>query len=83
MAIRIKSQKDYLLTEVCIEPPVNLAEIDDLMKRSRGTGKLVVQYNGGGVLGVNVEQRSKIPLAISDKVRGLIGVDTTEINGDD
>lgn len=81
MAIKIKSQRDYLLTEVSIQLPCVLSELDYLLKTSRGTGKIVALYSEGGVLGVNVEQKTKIPEAVSDQVRELIGVETREMNG--
>jgi hypothetical protein len=76
MTIRIKAQKDYLLTEVNIEVPADLGELDTRMKEMKSAGKIVSLYNQGGVLGVNVEQRTKIPDAQVDEVRRLVGVNT-------
>jgi hypothetical protein len=81
MAIRIKTQNDYLLTEVSIDLPCDPNELDYLMRTSRGTGKIVAVYSEGGLLGINVEQKTKIRAGVADKVREIVGVDTREING--
>lgn len=81
MAVRIKTQKDYLLTEVSIELPCTLDELDYLMRTVRGTGKIVAQYSEGGLLGINVEQKTKMREEHARKVRSLIGVEDKEING--
>jgi hypothetical protein len=81
MAIRIKTQRDYLLTEVSVELPCDLNALDYLMRSSHGTGKIVAVYSDGGLLGVNIEQKTKIRENVSDQVRELIGVETREING--
>lgn len=81
MAVRIKTQKDYLVTEVTIELPCALSELDYLLKSSRGTGKIVAVYCDGGVAGVNVEQRTKISETVAQKVRDLVGVETKMMNG--
>lgn len=82
MAIRIKSQTDYLLTEANIELPCDLAELDYLMKRMKGSGKIVALYQGGGLYGVNIEQKTKIRDNMSDEVRDMIGIMSRELNGD-
>jgi hypothetical protein len=81
MAIEVKSQKDYLLTEVNIKLPCDLNNLDILMRSIRGTGKIVALYNQGGLVGVSVEQKAGIVESVSDQVRELVGVDTKEING--
>jgi len=81
MTVKIKSQNDYLVTEVAIELPADLSALDYLMKISRGRGRIVATYNEGGVLGVTIEQRSKVSESVSDQVRELVGVQTKEING--
>jgi hypothetical protein len=70
-----------LLTEVSIELPCNLNDLDSLMKASRGTGKIVAVYQQGGVVGVNVEQKTKIRGATADRVREMVGVIDKELNG--
>jgi hypothetical protein len=82
MAIRIVAQKDYLLTEVSIDPTsCTPAELDDLLKITGATGKIVSLYTQGHVSGVNVEQKTKIRDSVVDQVRTLVGVETREING--
>lgn len=75
MAVKVKTQKDYLVTEVAIELPCDLGSLDYLMKTSRATGKIVAMYCDGGVIGINVEQRSKIPEAATEKVRAIVGIE--------
>ena len=81
MAIRIKTQKDYLVTEVAIELPSDLNELEYLLKASRGTGRIVATYQLGGVQWINVEQRKQIPERVAQKVRELVGVQTREFDG--
>jgi hypothetical protein len=81
MAIKIKTQRDYLVTEVSIELPTDLSALDYLMRTSRGSGRIIALYGEGGVQGVSIEQRSKIPESVSDEVRKLVGVETKEMNG--
>lgn len=80
MAVKIQSQKDYLLTEVCIEMPCDLNALDYLMRSIHATGKIVAQYSAGGLNGVSIEQKTRIRESVSDQVRDLIGVETREIN---
>ena len=79
MPINIKSQKDSLTTDVVIDLPTNLNEIDQLMRSSKATGRVVATYNQGGLLGVNVEQKQHISDQHSGKVRDIIGVGTREL----
>jgi hypothetical protein len=79
MPVKIKAQKDYLLTEVSMELPADLSALDTIMKSTKATGKIVVVYNQGGVMGVNVEQRTKVPESVESKARELLGVKSTEI----
>lgn len=88
MPVQLKTQNDYLLTEVSIELPLDkaeqaktLGELDFLMRTSRGTGKIIAVYSDGGMYGINVEQKTKIRGAVADRVRQVVGVDTKEING--
>jgi hypothetical protein len=76
MAVKIKVQKDYYLTEVTIEPPADLGALDALMKATKGTGKITSLYSQGGPVGVNVEQRTKIPESVAEEIRRLIGIGT-------
>jgi hypothetical protein len=79
--IKIKSQTDYLVTEVTMEAPCDLGELETLMKKTHGTGKIVGLYCGGGVSGVNLEQRTRVPERVAQKVRDLVGVDTETVDG--
>lgn len=74
MQPKIKSQADYLLTEVTLEMPFDVAEADDLMKAMRANGKMVVQYNGGNCPGINIEQKTRISEKIAAEIRAKVGV---------
>lgn len=76
MPAKVKTQRDYLLTEVTIELPASLADLDAIMRTTKATGKIVAVYNQGGLLGINVEQRTKATDVISEKIRDLLGVGT-------
>lgn len=78
MPINIKSQKDCLTTEVSVSLPTDLNALDQLMRASKATGKIVAVYNQGGMLGVNIEQKKTIPVKISESVRDMIGIGTKE-----
>lgn len=77
MAIRVKVQKSYYVTEFNVELPASCGELNDVLRAIKSTGKTVFQYNDGNVLGINVEQREKIPSdAIDRQIRDLLGLDT-------
>jgi|WetSurMetagenome_2_1015567.scaffolds.fasta_scaffold318695_1 hypothetical protein len=76
MAIRIKVQKDYLMTEASIDLPVCVSEVDELLKAIKTTGKMVVQYNRGSIQGINVEQRATVPEQTATEIRGLLDINT-------
>lgn len=76
MPAKVKTQKDYLLTEVTIELPANLSDLDAIMRATKATGKIVALYSQGGLLGINVEQRTKASDIVSEKIRDLLGVVT-------
>lgn len=82
MPINIKTQKDVLRTEASMTLPSDLNELDQMMRASKATGKIIVVYNQGGVLGVNVEQNTRIPTKVSDEVRQLVNVGTRELGGE-
>lgn len=79
MPTKVKTQKDYLLTEVTIELPANIGEIDHLMRSTKASGKVTVLYQNGGVMGVSVEQKTKTTQTDSVKVRDLLGVETQSL----
>jgi hypothetical protein len=74
MAVEIKVQKDYYLTEVSIELPTNVSQVDEVLKATKTNGKMVIQYNQGNVQGVNVEQRTKISESQANEIRALLGI---------
>ncbi len=80
MPIKIKTQKDVLLTEATLEPNTDLNSLDQLMRASKATGKIIAVYNQGGVLGISVEQKTHISEAKSEEVRQIIGVGSKEFN---
>jgi hypothetical protein len=77
MAVGIKVQKDYYLTEVSIELPTNVSQVDEVLKATKTNGKMVIQYNQGNVQGVNVEQRTKISESQANEIRALLGIGET------
>jgi len=79
MAVKMKAQKDYYLTEVSVALPATVSEVDLLMKATKANGKMIVLYNGGAVQGINVEQRRKISDAESSDVRESLGIETKAI----
>jgi hypothetical protein len=74
MAVEIKVQKDYYLTEVSIELPTNVSQVDEVLKATKTNGKMVIQYNQGNIQGVNVEQRTKISESQANEIRALLGI---------
>jgi hypothetical protein len=74
MAVEIKVQKDYYLTEVSIELPTNVSQVDEVLKATKTNGKMVIQYNQGNVQGVNVEQRTKISESQANEIRALLDI---------
>lgn len=79
MPINIKTQKDVLVTEASMESDTDLNALDQLMRVSKATGKIIAVYNQGGRMGVNVEQRSHISAKISEEVRQIVGIGTREL----
>ena len=70
----IKIQKDFYLTEASIELPTDIGQLSEILKATKTTGKLVIQYNQGSVQGVNVEQRTKISDTQATKIRPLLAI---------
>ena len=77
MAVQIKVQKDYYQTEVSVELPTDIQQVNELLQATKTTGKMVVQYNQGSVQGVNLEQRTKISDAQAEKIREILDVGET------
>jgi hypothetical protein len=80
MPVNIKTQKDVLVTEVTLEPNTDLNSVDQLMRSSKATGRIVAVYNQGGRQGVNVEQRSRVSETVSDDIRRMVGIGTRELD---
>ena len=77
MAIKVRSQKSYYVTEFTVELPAHAGELHDVLRAIRSTGKTVVLYNEGNILGINVEQKEKVPAGhIDDQIRDLLGLGT-------
>ena len=74
MTVGIKVQKDYYLTEVSIELPTNVSQVDEVLRATKTNGKMVIQYNQGNVQGVNVEQRTKISESQANEIRALLDI---------
>jgi len=79
MAIKIKVQRDYLLTEASVELAGNVSEVDEILKASKSNGKMVVLYNQGCIQGINVEQRTKLSDTNADKVRQLLKLEDIDL----
>ncbi len=79
MAVKIKVQKDYYLTEVSVDSSVPIADVDALMRATNTNGKMIVLYNGGAVQGVNIEQKTKITDVKAEKMRALLSIPTEEL----
>jgi hypothetical protein len=77
MAVQIKVQKDYYQTEVSVELPADIQQVNELLQATGTTGKMVVQYNQGSVQGVNLEQRTKITEAQAEEIRKILDVGET------
>jgi hypothetical protein len=82
MAVTVKTQKDHLITETSVSLPADLNALDQLMRSSKATGKIVAVYNQGGMLGVNVEQKQHIPEKVADEVRKIVGVGSRELESE-
>lgn len=80
MPINIKSQKDCLTTEVSVSLPTDLNALDQLMRVSKATGKIVATYNQGGIMGVNIEQKKHISEKNAASIREIAGVGTRELD---
>lgn len=79
MPVKIKTLKDSLITEVIIELPTDIAALEQLLKTTKAPGKIVATYNQGGVLGVVVEQRTRVPEAVAQQIRDLLGIETKNL----
>jgi hypothetical protein len=62
------------LTEASIELPVDVEQLNEILKVTKTTGKMVIQYNQGSVQGVNIEQRTKISDAQAAEIRPALDI---------
>ena len=74
MAIRIKPERNHFLTEVVVEIPASLKDVDDLLKATRTTAQMNVLYNQGGVIGIRFEQKTSMTESQAEKVREILGL---------
>ncbi len=75
MAIKIKVQRDYLLTEATVALPADVSQVDEILKATKANGKMVVLYNDGFIQGINIEQRTKMTEAKAEKTRNLLNIE--------
>jgi hypothetical protein len=80
MAIHIKAEKSYYVTEVSIDLPAKVEDVDALLRELKTNGKMVVVYNGGSVQGHSFEQRTHIPEAVDAQIRNLLKLGTKKIS---
>jgi hypothetical protein len=74
MSLKAKIQRDYLLTESNINLPANVADVDEMLRGTKSTARMVVMYNQGVLAAINVEQRAKMGEKESTEVRSLLGI---------
>lgn len=80
MPVKVKATRSYYVTEVSIELPTKVEDIDALVKELRANGKMTVIYSGGGTQGISVEQRTHIPNGqVDDRIRDLLELGTKKI----
>jgi hypothetical protein len=79
MAIKIKVQRDYLLTEASVELVANVSDVDEILKATKANGKMVVLYNNGFIQGINIEQRTKMSEVKAEKTRHLLNIKDEEL----
>jgi hypothetical protein len=75
MAIKSKTQRDYLRTEATIELPADVSQVDELLRAAKTDGKMIVLYNKGYVQGINVEQNTKLSDVKSAQIRKMLEVE--------
>jgi len=79
MSIKIKVQRDYLRTEASIDLPVQVSEVDELLRAAKTDGKMVVLYNKGYIQGINIEQNEKLTDSKSSEIRAMLKVEDQEL----
>jgi hypothetical protein len=79
MAIKIKVQRDVLRTEATIELPADVSQVDEILKATKTSGKMIVLYNDGFIQGINIEQNQKIPESKSSHIRTILKLEDKEL----
>lgn len=74
MPFKIKTQKDYFVTEVTAEIPADVAEVDDVLRATGTTGNATILYNQGGLVGISFIQKTKLTESQATKVRSDLGI---------
>lgn len=75
MVVKVKVQKDHYLTEVSVEVPADVSQVDELLKATKTTGKMIVLYNRGGVQAINIEQKTMINTKDGDQIKKILGIE--------
>ncbi len=79
MPIKAKILKDYLLTEMTLDLPSDVAELNTFMRSIKATAKVTILYQDGGIMGISIEQKKKTTTGESAKVRNLLNIETAEL----
>ena len=74
MTNKLKVQKDFLLTEGSAELPTDLNEWAETMRKTKATGKIIAVWSNGGLVGVNIEQKTRATEDESVIMRKTVGV---------
>ena len=72
--LKVKAVTNYYVTEVTFEPPVNLSEVQELVKGSKSNAEVIGMFNNGGALGISMKQRARIPAHADPQIRELLGI---------
>ena len=78
MAIKIKAQKTYLMTESSIDVTTGVGELHDEVRSEKTDGKMTAIYCGGGVQGLTVEQKTRVPEALAKEWKKQLSIEEKE-----
>lgn len=78
-AIKVKATRSYYVTEVSIDLPEKVEDVDALVRELKTDGKMVVVYSGGGTQGMTVEQKHRVPDHVDSKIRNLLNLATKKM----
>ena len=79
MAIKAKVQRDYYLTEVSVSLPAQVSDVDEILRATKTSGKMVTVYNEGFIQGINVEQRTKLTEKQAEQIRKILAIEDTPV----